>query len=91
MARKKPLKYVTILKTLLDGATLNRFEAERLGDHTLNSTISTLHNRFGIYIHAEREQVPCRVGLVSVNRYSLPTTEHEKARKLLGVQPVAGA
>ena len=39
----KPLsKSARILKVMLDGGSLNRFDAEPVGDHCLNSTISTL-------------------------------------------------
>lgn len=84
--RNKPLKYAVILKNLYDGNSLNRFEAERIGDHCLNSTISTIQNKYGIFIHAERETVPCRVGMVSVNRYSLPASERGKAERLLNAK-----
>jgi len=39
---KVPSKTMSILAYFLAGATLNRFEAEPLGDHCLNSTISEL-------------------------------------------------
>ena len=38
---------------------LNRFEAERLGDHTLNSTVSALRKR-GEVVSCEWETVPTR-------------------------------
>jgi len=37
---KPPSKMARILLHLLTGASLNRFEAERLGDHCLNSTMN---------------------------------------------------
>jgi hypothetical protein len=42
---KAPSKTTRILSHLLTGASLNRFEAECLGDHCLLSTIALLANR----------------------------------------------
>lgn len=68
-------KHATILKALIEGRSLNRFEAEALHDHCLNSTVSALQNNFGIVIDRHRESVPCVNGKasVSVNRYRLNT------------------
>ena len=38
---------------------LNRFEAERIGDHTLNSTIAALRKR-GVSVWGEWETVPTK-------------------------------
>lgn len=63
-------KKAAILEALRRGS-LNRFEAERLGDHCLNSTISELRAE-GHVIHAHAEQVPTRFGRnVRVKRYHL--------------------
>ncbi len=53
---------------------LNRFEAERLGDHVLNSTIAALRKR-GEYIEEEWETVPTRhcADGVRVKRYWIVT------------------
>ncbi|MDO8402624.1 MAG: hypothetical protein Q7T27_03920 [Pseudomonas sp.] len=73
-----------ILAHLLTGATFNRFEAEDLGDHCLNTTISTLANRYGLFIERHFERVPNRWGKpCRVKRYSLPFSERENARKVL--------
>lgn len=51
--------------------SLNRFEAERLGDHCLNSTVSQLRAD-GHVLYAAYEHVPTRFGKkVLVKRYSL--------------------
>lgn len=42
-----PTKTSRILAYLVAGGSLNRFEAERLGDHCLNSTISALKHNWG--------------------------------------------
>lgn len=50
--------------------SLNRFEAERIGDHALNSTIATLRAE-GFRIIDEWERVPTRFGKPArVKRYS---------------------
>lgn len=69
----KATKLENILRQLVNGKSLNRFEAEHQHDHCLNSTISTLQNGHGIIIDREREVVPCLNGTatVSVNRYWL--------------------
>ncbi|WP_409302882.1 hypothetical protein [Pseudomonas sp. KCJK8993] len=77
-------KIARILAHLLTGASANRFEAEDLGDHCLNSTISVLANRHGLIFKRQPERVPNRWGKPGiVNRYSLPASEHDKARQVL--------
>lgn len=81
----KPLgKTARILYHLINGASLNRFEAERLGDHCLNSTIATLANRHGLLISRTPEKVPNRWSEpCSVVRYSLPPSERDSANDVL--------
>lgn len=63
-------KKSTILAALRS-RSLNRFEAERLGDHCLNSTIAELRAE-GHLIHSQPEMVETRFGRrVRVNRYRL--------------------
>jgi hypothetical protein len=58
-----------IFDTLKSGRSLNRFEAEQLGDHCLNSTVSTLRKR-GVLIVGQWESVPSRFAkFVRVLRY----------------------
>lgn len=59
---KASTKISTILRALLSGQSLNRFEAENLHDHCLHSTVSTLQNDFGIKIDRITEVVPCLRG-----------------------------
>ncbi|UVJ44296.1 hypothetical protein NVV94_01385 [Pseudomonas sp. LS1212] len=76
-------KIARILACLLTGTSINRFEAEGLGDHCLNSTISELENRHGLIIDRHFERVPNRWGdPCQVKRYSLPSSESDKARKV---------
>ena len=79
-----PSKVARILAHLLTGASLNRFEAERMGDHCLNSTVSDLANDYGLNVRRQAEKVPNRWGLpCRVIRYSLPAAEHDRAALVL--------
>jgi hypothetical protein len=81
----KTTKLEIILRQLVNGKSLNRFEAEHHHDHCLNSTISTLQNEHGIQIDRERESVPCLSGTtrVSVSRYWLNTKPDNIKRALV--------
>jgi len=58
-----------ILAIMRAGQSLNRFEAERLGDHCLHSTIATLCSK-GYIFHDEWERVPTHFGKAAhVKRY----------------------
>lgn len=60
-----------ILAELRSGRSLNRFEAERIGDHALNSTIAVLRAE-GFVIVDRWEEVPSRFSArgTRVKRYS---------------------
>lgn len=63
-------KKASILNVLRE-RSLNRFEAQRYGDHCLHTTISTLTSE-GHKFHSEWERVPTRFGRdVRVKRYFL--------------------
>ena len=72
---EKPLqskhnKESMILAIFRSGNSLNRFEAERFGDHCLHSTVATLRSK-GYLFHDVWEWVPTRFGKeVHVKRYS---------------------
>lgn len=69
-------KELTILAILKSGNSLNRFEAERFGDHCLHSTIATLRSK-GHTFHDAWEWVPTRFGKeVHVKRYSYLGATH---------------
>lgn len=77
---KPSTKIAQILSHMIAGNSLNRFEAERIGDHCLNSTIAVLANRHGLKFQRQRERVPNRFGThTDVTRYSLPAAQHEHA------------
>jgi len=63
-------KEFTIIQHLLKGASLNRFEAEHLGDHCLHTTVSVIARKYELDIPRKLEKVPNRFGgLTSVMRY----------------------
>ena len=82
---KRGTKTRRILKQLAKGNSLNRFEAESLGDHCLNSTISTLAHRYGLQFERKKERVPNRFGgRTEVIRYNLHPDSWINATYLLG-------
>lgn len=63
-------KVEAILRVMLAGKSLNRFEAEVFGDHVLPSTIAGLRAQGYLFL-ASWERVPTRFGkLVRVRRYT---------------------
>ena len=89
---KAPTKISRILGHLLQGSSLNRFEAERLGDHCLHSTISSLANGYGLNFSRLMESVPNNWGLPClVTRYSLPMSERKRGRYVLAMLEKSGA
>lgn len=88
IAPREPEKIGRILLLLASGETLNRFDAERLGDHCLNSTVAELRNDYGLSsaLRDEWEKVPCRMRFTTrVKRYRLDDTDGalEKTLQLL--------
>ena len=81
---KASSKIAKILAHLANVGALNRFEAERIGDHCLHSTISALANRYGLAFKRTPEKVPSHWGQpCDVIRYALPASEHRNARAVL--------
>ena len=81
---KRKTKLCRILEHFVNGGSLNRFEAERLGDHCLNSTIAALCGNYGLAFIRVDERVPNRFGSETrVTRYRLPDSEMERAGKVL--------
>ncbi|SEI82516.1 hypothetical protein SAMN04244579_02131 [Azotobacter beijerinckii] len=80
-----PTKIAHVLAYLLAPCnSLNRFEAELLGDHCLNSTVAKLANQYGLEFQRQPEKVPNRWGApCDVTRYSLPESQHQRARAVL--------
>lgn len=79
-----PSKIARVLAHMLSGASVNRFEGERIGDHCLPSTIAVLANHYGLTIERKQERVPNRWGApCTVTRYSLPPSQYKRARAVL--------
>jgi hypothetical protein len=82
----KPTKLERVLNALRGGASMNRFEAERIGEHCLNSTIAVLRQT-GHLISGEWETVPTRFGKparVLRYRYIGPRAAGNPFAELLG-------
>lgn len=76
---KSITKIERVISALMSPAGLNRFEAERIGDHTLNSTMAKIRVRCGARVSQEWETVPtpyCKRG-VRVLRYWLMPSDQE--------------
>ncbi|GAB3471364.1 hypothetical protein [Azotobacter salinestris] len=84
---KAPSKIARVLAYMLVPCnSLNRFEAELLGDHCLNSTVAKLANQYGLEFQRQPEKVPNRWGApCDVTRYSLPESQHQRARAVLAL------
>jgi hypothetical protein len=81
---KAPSKIARVLAHLLYVGSLNRFEAERIGDHCLHSTISSLAHNYGLSFQRIPEKVPNHWGApCDVIRYDLPESEHRRAQNVL--------
>lgn len=73
------------LAKLAKGHSLNKFDAEELGDHALNTTISSLKIRHGIVAERCLEKIEgYRKRPTSVMRYWLSEADQKRASKLLG-------
>ena len=83
----KGTKEYTILNYLINGNSLNRFEAENLGDHCLPSTISYFCNTKSLSISRKREKINNSFGgKTSVSRYWLSDKQRKVALRLLDYQ-----
>jgi hypothetical protein len=83
IARRPPNKVETILRLFAAGRYLNRFDAERVGDHVLPSTISEIQSRYGLIFARAMETVPGRYGLPrKCARYWLPPERRPRATEI---------
>lgn len=84
---RRPRKWQRILRAFLDGRAMTRFDAERIGDHVLHSTVSKLEAK-GIVILRCDTTVSGYMGLAThVCRYWLAPQSRERAADLLGDAP----
>lgn len=82
--KRRPSKRARILAVFFGGRTLHRFQAERIGDHALHSTVSDLSNHHGLTFDRKRIKVPTRFGgPTSVVQYRLADCSRGNAAKLL--------
>jgi hypothetical protein len=79
---KTPTKQEMILEEMLSGP-INRFQAERIGDHVLNSTAATLANHHNIIISRRWIKLPGRFGSIRCREYWIDPDHRDKAYKLL--------
>jgi hypothetical protein len=81
---KARTKNASILATLFAGNSLHRFQAERIGDHCLHSTISTLTHDYGLAFERRPVRVPNRFGsMTKVKEYRLAQSSRDPAEQLL--------
>jgi hypothetical protein len=86
LLEKAPSKLARVLVYVRHVDQLNRFEAERIGDHCLNSTISALANDHGLAFERTPEKVPNNWGRpCDVIRYGLPESQHAQADQALAL------
>ena len=75
----------TILNALVE-TPLTRFDAEQLGDHCLNSTISGLSKQHGLELPRRWVKVPNRFGgETPCKEYTTSDEDKLKINKILGV------
>jgi len=82
-----PRKWQRVLRAFINGASLNRFDAERkLGDHTLPSTVAALQAR-GITIARRAEVVRGYAGCATrVMRYAIDRQRENIARAVASLE-----
>ena len=77
-------KLFAMLEHFADGRRIHRFDAERLGDHCLPTTISDLQKKHGIYFDRQTVTVPNRFGSeTAVSQYWLAGVNMDKAQEIV--------
>jgi hypothetical protein len=76
-------KWRRLLGLFIEGAQLTRFDAERHGDHALNSTVSYLSAR-GVRISRMPIVIRGRFGNIHCKRYWIKPEDAQQAKALLG-------
>jgi hypothetical protein len=82
LAQKIDRKWRRILQLFVAGARLNRFDAERYGDHALNSTIAQIGS-MGIKVSREPMTLTGRFGPIHCKRYWIDPCDRERAMAVL--------
>jgi hypothetical protein len=83
MSVERERKWRRILTYLARGGRLTRFDAEKLGDHSLNTTISDFGHR-GIAVARKPITLQGRFGEIRCKTYWLEPEERQRALQLLG-------
>jgi len=88
---KRPTKRETVLAWLIDeserGSKVTRFDAEHIGDHCFNSTVSEIESLDSVKISRQKTKRPTRFGrLTDCNEYWISESELVIARKALSVK-----
>lgn len=76
------MKWKRILRYFARGGRLTRFDAEKLGDHALNTTVSNLQAR-GVNISREPIVLEGRFGSIRCKKYWIEPDDRAKALALL--------
>lgn len=79
---RPPTKTERILETLLE-RRLTLFQAEPIGDHSLNSTVSTLQKQYGVKVSRRTIKVPSRFGVATCCEYWIASEHAEQGRTVL--------
>ena len=80
----RPRKWKRILSAFAEGRSLNRFDAERIGDHVLHSTVAAIEAR-GVRIERQEETISGYGGAPTrCKRYRLAPESRSRALELLG-------
>lgn len=85
---KQPTKRETVLAWLIDeserGSKVTRFDAEYIGDHVLNTSVSDIERLDGVTINRQPTKRPTRFGKpVDCYEYWIAESELMNARKAL--------
>lgn len=82
---RRQTKQSRIIAELAHGGSLNRFEAEKIGDHALPSTVARIET-YGIKVSRRIEKVPGYEGHTTrVCRYWLDDENRVRAAAMLGL------
>ena len=76
------IKWRRILQLLAGGVALTRFDAERYGDHALNSTIAVIGS-MGVRISREPITLMGRFGIIRCKRYWIEAADRDAAKAIL--------
>jgi len=76
-------KWRRILRLLAGGVALTRFDAERFGDHALNSTVSQI-GRMGVRVSREPITLTGPFGTIHCKRYWIEPADAGQALTVLG-------